>query len=268
MTFYIKDLEIYYETHGEGEPLILLNGIMMSTASWHVFNNAFVGFKRITLDFYDQGKSSDHENYTIEDQAEILFHLIKELHLEQFHLVGISYGGEVALAFATQFPSMIKTLHLFNTAIYTDTHLYQLGTTWLKLTLQQKGDQFYEATIPNIYGQTFKKNNVAWLKERESHLREVFSNHAFLNRMHRLTQSSQHTDLRRDAHRIMMPTQIISGLEDQLIPIQYQEEILNYIPHAVHKKLPHIGHATMYEDQGLFEHLITSFIKQNGGTHT
>ncbi|HCW72914.1 MAG TPA: alpha/beta hydrolase, partial [Clostridiaceae bacterium] len=28
---------VYYETHGEGKPLILLNGIMMSTKSWTIF---------------------------------------------------------------------------------------------------------------------------------------------------------------------------------------------------------------------------------------
>lgn len=265
MTFAFEGKTIHYEIHGTGKPLLLLNGIMMSTASWHVFNDAFLEFKRITVDFYDQGRSSNHEHYTVCDQAKLVNQLIDIIEVEHVHLVGISYGGEVALCFASMYPKKVQTLQLFNTAIHTDKPLYELGESWLKLTRELNGDGFYDATIPFIYGKTFQKQQAAWLKERESHLRILFSSQEFLMRMHRLTQSSQTTDLRKNVSKINMPTQIISGDEDVLIPPYHQEKIHQYIPHATYKKLEHIGHATMYEDKALFETIITKFINQNKG---
>lgn len=269
MIFAYQQKQIHYHVHGEGIPLVLLNGIMMSTSSWDVFNDRFKGFKRITLDFYDQGKSADHiDTYTIQDQASLLDALLSELDLQSIHLAGISYGGEVAIAFASKYPSKVLSLNIFNSAIHTDETLYQLGLHWLKLTKNKEGQAFYDATIPNIYGRTFKEKNKSWMEARANQLRDIFSNEHFLSRIHRLTLSSQHTDLRKDAKNITCPTQIISGLEDTLIPVKYQKEILNYIPHASHIELPNIGHATMYEDSETFENLITNHIKNIiGGKH-
>ena len=52
--FEYQGKNVYYETHGEGKPLILLNGIMMSTKSWGIFKEAFSANNRlILLDFLD-----------------------------------------------------------------------------------------------------------------------------------------------------------------------------------------------------------------------
>jgi pimeloyl-ACP methyl ester carboxylesterase len=61
---------IYYEIHGDGEPLILLNGLMMNTLSWMDFIPQLADkFKLILFDFRDQGRSSKltegYDNSTI-----------------------------------------------------------------------------------------------------------------------------------------------------------------------------------------------------------
>ncbi|MDO4778059.1 MAG: hypothetical protein Q4A42_00715 [Tissierellia bacterium] len=65
MFFETKGNNIYYEVHGEGEPIILLNGIMMSTLSWQEFIEPLTKNNRlILLDFFNQGQSdklSDHD---------------------------------------------------------------------------------------------------------------------------------------------------------------------------------------------------------------
>ena len=57
--FFYEGKRVYYEVHGdEGQPLVILNGIMMSTASWKSF---IPNFSRnnvaILVDFLDQGQS-------------------------------------------------------------------------------------------------------------------------------------------------------------------------------------------------------------------
>ena len=55
--FSFEGKQVYYETHGEGNPLLLLNGIMMSTMSWKEFVAPLSAQNRLILvDFMDQGK--------------------------------------------------------------------------------------------------------------------------------------------------------------------------------------------------------------------
>jgi len=260
MTTIYKNKHIYYEVHGNQEPLILLNGIMMSTKSWQPLLKAFKNYQVILIDLFDQGQTDDHASYTINDQSDLVIHIMDVLALKRVHLVGISYGGEVALHIATKAQSRIQTLHIFHSACYTDKDLYNLGETWLELTKNLKGDAFYEATIPYIYGKTFKNEHASWMRARETMLRTVFKQENFLNRMHRLTQSSQHFDCRNELHQASIPTIIVSGSEDVLIPIKYQQEIKKYMKHASHIIVENVGHAMMYEKPEMFVSLINGFI--------
>ena len=98
--------EIYYETYGEGRPLIVLNGIMMSCASWAEFVEPFSASNQLILvDFLDQGKSAKMEGqtYTQAIQVEVVAALLEHLSLERVSVLGISYGGEVALQFVLKY---------------------------------------------------------------------------------------------------------------------------------------------------------------------
>ncbi|HZJ99420.1 MAG TPA: alpha/beta hydrolase, partial [Tissierellaceae bacterium] len=54
----IKGKDMYYEVYGQGEPLVILNGIMMSTGSWTSFIDVFSNKNKLVLvDFVDQGQS-------------------------------------------------------------------------------------------------------------------------------------------------------------------------------------------------------------------
>ena len=70
--FNFKNNIIHYEVYGEGKPLIILNGIMMSTNSWVIFKDAFSKNNQLILvDFLDQGQSCRMtSSYTQKDQVE------------------------------------------------------------------------------------------------------------------------------------------------------------------------------------------------------
>lgn len=56
--FDFQGKQVYYEVYGEGKPLVILNGIMMSTASWRYFTDVFSNQNMLVLvDFLDQGRS-------------------------------------------------------------------------------------------------------------------------------------------------------------------------------------------------------------------
>jgi pimeloyl-ACP methyl ester carboxylesterase len=106
-----KGRNIFYDVKGQGKPILILNGIMMSTKSWEPFSKT-LSFQNqlIRLDFIDQGQSDKLENsfYTQAIQVDIMESLLKELKISRINLVGISYGGEVALMFAIKHPHLVN----------------------------------------------------------------------------------------------------------------------------------------------------------------
>ena len=117
----IKGYDIYYEVYGKGETIVLLNGIMMSTSSWNSFIDVFSRNNRLVLiDFLDQGKSQKSDKpYDQKLQSDIVKGVIDELKIDKIHLVGVSYGGEVALNFALKYQENLSSLILANTTSYT-----------------------------------------------------------------------------------------------------------------------------------------------------
>ena len=93
-------IHLYYEDHGSGQPVVLIHGYPLSSASWEkqipVLLDA--GFRVIAYDRRGFGKSSQPTSgYNYDTFAEDLHHLITHLKLKDFVLVGFSMGGgEVA----------------------------------------------------------------------------------------------------------------------------------------------------------------------------
>jgi non-heme chloroperoxidase len=94
------DIELYYEDHGSGSPIVLIHGYPLSGASWErqVPVLLAAGHRVITYDRRGFGKSSQPtEGYNYDTFAQDLRKLVTHLHLKDFALVGFSMGGgEVA----------------------------------------------------------------------------------------------------------------------------------------------------------------------------
>ena len=133
MIFQYKSYEIFYEVSGElpssKEVIIILNGIMMSTASWTIFNETFSENNVfIRYDMIDQGASTKVDfQYTQELQVEVLAALINHLNLSQVNLVGISYGASVALQYSIKHIDKVKKLVIANGVAKTSPWLKDIG---------------------------------------------------------------------------------------------------------------------------------------------
>jgi non-heme chloroperoxidase len=94
------DIELYYEDHGSGQPVVLIHGYPLSGASWEKQLPVLLeaGYRVITYDRRGFGKSSQPATgYNYDTFAEDLHKLVTQLELNDFILVGFSMGGgEVA----------------------------------------------------------------------------------------------------------------------------------------------------------------------------
>jgi pimeloyl-ACP methyl ester carboxylesterase len=128
-------VEIYYETHGEGEPLLLVMGINAQIIHWppeFISGLVEAGFQVIAFDNRDMGLSQRFEGqrapktsrlfrdrllgirsktpYRLEDMAADGFGVLDELGISSAHLVGASMGGMIAQQMAIQSPKRVKSL--------------------------------------------------------------------------------------------------------------------------------------------------------------
>src|SRR5690606_19639698 len=92
-------IQLYYEDHGKGEPIVLLHGWPLNGASWEKQTWSLLqeGYRVITYDRRGFGKSDQPtEGYDYDTFTSDLHQLIEQLDLENVILAGFSMGtGEV-----------------------------------------------------------------------------------------------------------------------------------------------------------------------------
>ena len=261
------DKQIHVEVYGEGEPLVLLNGIMMSTSSWKPFISVLSKQnKLILLDFLDQGQSSKMtEEFHIAIQADVIQCVLDALKLPKAHIAGISYGASVAMHFAANYPDSVDKLMLFNCVSYSSPWITEVGKGWSAARVSPEA--YYYATIPIIYSMGFYNANLDWIRTRKDFLIEhIFSNEAFLDAMDRLLYSASRHDIRAKLGDICAKTLVVGSRDDGLTPVAEQAYICAHIPNADLVVIEHCGHASMYEKPNCFTALLTGFIHNDSIT--
>lgn len=259
--FLFEGKQIYYEEHGTGEPLLVLNGIFMSCASWAQFVPSFKNrCKLILLDLLDQGKTEKMDvEYTLALQVELVEALRKHLGYESWSIVGISYGGEVAQNYAVKYAQRVKKLVLSNTAPNTSNWLKEIGHSWEYACNSHDGHQFFKTCIPIVYSPQFFEKNYAWASAREDLFVRAFTP-AVYDAFSRLIRSAETHDVRKDLGCIMAETLVISSEFDYVTPLYQQKEIIEGIKGSSHILIPDAGHAVMYEKPSEFASAVLGFV--------
>ena len=260
--FLFEGRKVHYEVHGDhGHPLMILNGIMMSTASWKNFIPDFSQNNIcILVDFLDQGQSERMtESYDHSIQVRLLEALMQQLPYEKVSIMGISYGGEVAIQFALAYPHRVRRLILCNTCGRTSGWLKKIGDGWNEVAKLGSGYAYYLTTIPVIYSTRFFEEKADWMENREAFLTEYFGREDVRQALIRLTDSSVSYNVVDRLHEITCPTLILSSSEDVLVPPTEQQLLHEKIPGSVYLTLNGSGHASMYENPAAFAALVLGF---------
>lgn len=118
----VNGINIYYETYGAGEPLLLLHGNSQSISSFYAQVPAFAKkYKVIAVDTRGQGKSGDDgKTYTYDQFASDMNALLDHLHIDSARIVGWSDGGNTGLIMAMKYPARVKKLVTMGANVFID----------------------------------------------------------------------------------------------------------------------------------------------------
>jgi 3-oxoadipate enol-lactonase len=251
---------LYYELHGpEGAPVLVLNnGILMNAAaSWALQTEAFSNqYRVLQYDCRGQGQSDHPEDpYSMGQHADDLDALMAALSIERGHILGISYGGEVAQAFALEHPERVESLILADTVSEVGPELRLIVEGWKKAALTNNHDLFFLVTVAWNFSPGFIAARAAILQAARARYRELD-----LPAVARLCDALLDVDFTGRLHAITAPTCVIVGQRDQLQGPGYAEMIQRAIAGSQLRMLPGAGHAVCMESPGAFNTTVLEFL--------
>ena len=254
--------QLYYEIHGEGEPLLCVQGLSCDTMAWIPQVEAFAsGYRTVIFDNRDVGQSSMAEpGYAIADMARDALALADELGLDSFHLLGVSMGGAIAQEIALQAPGRVRTLTLAVTFSTGGTYSRKLAEVWSARVMQISREQHVDELMLLNHSEEFFENpdmvafvRMAMLQNPHPQPPEAFGR--------QLTACSRH-DTRDRLGTLTMPTHVIAGERDILVPVWKSEEIAAAIPDAKFDVLPAAPHGLSLERAEEFNASVLGFIRE------
>src|SRR3970282_26262 len=128
----VNDINIYYEIHGEGEPLLLIEGIGYSSWMWFSQITDFSREYKVIV-FANRGVGNTYKpdsEYTIETMAEDAAGLLKALGLDSAHVLGVSMGGFIGQELALKYPDMVRSLALVSTSFGGEDNMPRGSNLW------------------------------------------------------------------------------------------------------------------------------------------
>jgi len=263
-TVNINGVNLYYELLGEKNTLgtvAFFNGVMATTNSWVYQVPLFLklGYQILLHDFKGQLKSDKPVGpYTFKDHAIEAKALMDELGIKKVHLIGTSYGGEVAMKFAILYPEYVKSISIIDSVSELDDNLKWMVQGWKNLA---KGDpvDFFWGMAPSIYGNTFLKNNRETLEKRAQTLTKV-PNDYFTGQIYLYDTFINDVFMTDELNQILCPALVVCGEDDILKKPKFSKIIANKIPNSEYALIPDCGHVTIFEKPNILNSLLLGFV--------
>lgn len=254
-TVFVDNLKINLKVVGQGEPILILHGWGSSIKSWLKVQEflAEKGFKVIVPDLPGFGESSVPEKaWTVVDYKNFIIRLIKEMGLNQFSLLGHSFGGRISIKLAQKHPEKIKSLILCN-------------SSGIKLELDQKTKMIY--SFSRLGNTLFSKRLFSRFRKLAKKIFYFFLRHkdyVKANKIMRKTLKSVISeDLLPELSQIKARTLIVWGEKDDMVPLKAAYIFKEKIPNSELKIFPNVKHSPHKQIPEKLAETIIDFVKRN-----
>jgi 3-oxoadipate enol-lactonase len=230
---------------------------MNAAGSW-VFQTPVLSrqYRLLQYDCRGQGQS-DHPSgpYSMALHAADLAALLEALGIEQAHIAGISYGGEVAQAFALEYPNKTRSLLLADTVSEVRPALRLVIQSWLNALHAGDPQAFFNASVTWNFSAEFIASNPLLMADAKKR-------YALLDfpAVIRLCEAFLEVDFTARLSEIKASTCILVGELDLLKGTEYAHLLKAHLPQAELHILPGAGHASCWEKPAEFNTVVLGFL--------
>jgi pimeloyl-ACP methyl ester carboxylesterase len=251
--------ELHVEEHGDGEPLLLIQGLGQGSWAWRSQVPVFAErFRTIVFDTRGTGRSPvPPERYGVGDIAEDAAGILAA---RPAHVVGFSMGGYVALTLALERPELVRSLLLAGTGaggagrVPRQEHVRNAFRDAFGLP----PDEFGRATMPYTF-------SPGWPEAEPERFAEILA----ARLVHPTPEETivTHADAcyafyaeAREVERIDARALVVHGDEDLIVPVENGRMLAARLRYATYVELPGKGHNVMLEDPETFNRIVLDFL--------
>jgi len=256
----VNEIDLYYETHGKGKPLVFISGFSTHHLTWRAFIQPLVdSFQVILLDNRGSGQSSaPSEPYTIETMAKDTLALLDHLKLNKASFVGSSMGTAITQTIAHIAPERVdKAILIAPFAKLPMTSILKTETTGKLLLTKVPMDIILETVIPWLFSRDFVTNTQKVLDKKEEMSNNPFpqSLEGFKGQFEALRNFDSTSFLKDLAAEFLL----IAGEEDLSTPFSCAKFVHENLQKSHLHPFPRMGHMAHAEKRKEVLDLITSF---------
>ncbi|MBL8056345.1 MAG: alpha/beta fold hydrolase [Anaerolineales bacterium] len=266
-TLDLNGLSLYYETHGAGEPLILISGLGYD----HDFQWRFMvpglaeRYQVIVFDNRGAGQSAKPAGpYTAQLLADDTAALLAALGHASAHVLGHSMGGFIAQALALEHPGCVRKLILAATNFGGPRHIPITAEAMAVLTdtksdpLERLRRGIAVSTAPG-WAEAHPERVQAWLEYRAAHPLDPAGYQAQLGIGLGLLAEAAGFEHR--LAQVKAPTLVLTGAHDKVVPPGNAELLAARLPHSRVHVLPDAGHLFTLETPEAANQAILAFLE-------
>jgi pimeloyl-ACP methyl ester carboxylesterase len=237
-TMTIAGKHLHYRAAGAGTPLVLIHGYGVSGHIWQRMLPYLAQQHQVFIvDLPGHGQSALTGSWRLREIAPLLAQWLQQMKLPPVALVGQSMGGAIAIHLTAHAPECVKRLVLVSAAgMPLQAQLPTLAVRSVRSFFQRGNGSYPLALVQDI-------------------LRP---------RVRLLWQSAQemvHSDFRAELATITVPTLIVWGERDVLIPITAGHALSAALPHATFITLPRCGHRPMLAQPATLSRIVLDFLQ-------
>jgi 3-oxoadipate enol-lactonase len=265
--------ELFYEAHGEGDPLLLIMGLAADSTAW-LFQVPELArhYRTIVFDNRGVGRSSKPRGpYTIHEMADDAAGLLDVIGIERAHVVGVSMGGMIAQELALRHPKRVRGLVLGCTFPEPDAEAerqrqFSLARFGGRVTASGETEievsavdplMLFQHLLPRVFNQSFIDRELPKLLQIfGGALQYGFSLEAILGQVEAI-MGHRATDRLRE---ITAPTLVITGDADLLVSPANSDVLARNIPGAKLVKIPGGSHGFNFETPDVFNREVIDFL--------
>ena len=253
--------KLYYKTYDfdTSKPTFtFLNGTTQTAVYWEAHRKVFIDrFRLLMYDARAQGKSDlGKKELSLQSHVTNLAELFDHLAVGKSHLVGLSHGAQVALAFSAQIPERVNRLVLCSLGARLSDHSIAIVQSWIE-TLKKSGlEAMVREALPMVFGEKYLTQNKGILSMIVKAIVARNRPAALIAHLEALTRYPPPLLLTK---KIASPILVISGSDDPLVSKESAAEIAEAV-NGHHREVPGSGHTVPAEAPQAFNDLVLDFL--------
>jgi len=255
----VRGLRLAYERVGHGPPLVLLHGFVGDSREWHgQLNGLSDEFTVVAWDAPGSGRSADPPStFRMGDYADCFAAFVAALDLGRSNVVGLSFGGALALELYGRHPIVSRTLVLAGAyAGWAGSLPPEVVEQRLALSLRSADlppNEFVRSMIPSMFSDTAPAEIIDGFADIMAEVHPAG--------FRTMVRSLAEADLRDVLPRIDVPTLLLYGDEDVRAPRTVGEDLHSAIPGSKLIVIPGVGHMSSVEAGERFNAEVRGFLR-------